>query len=64
MVQRPGKNWGLRAAACAAIIVWQIYGVARASVFSANEGNDLRYLVIGVALIELVAALLKLSADY
>ncbi len=64
MVQRPGKNWGVRAVACAAVVVWQIYDMASASVFSPGEGNVLQYLVIGAALIGLVASLLKLSADY
>jgi hypothetical protein len=64
MVQRPEKNWGLKAAACAAIVIWQIYDMASASVFSPNEGNYLRYLVIGAALFGLVASLVKLTADY
>jgi hypothetical protein len=64
MVRRPGKHWGLKAAACAAIVVWQIYEMASASVLSPSEGNYLRYLAIGAALFGLVASLLKLSADY
>ncbi len=64
MVQRPGKHWGLKAAACAAIVVWQIYEMASASVFSSSEGNYLRYIAIGAALFGLVTSLLKLSADY
>lgn len=64
MVERTGKHWGLKAAACAAIVVWQIYEMASASVFSPSEGDYLRYLVIGAALFGLVASLLKHSADY
>ncbi len=64
MVRRSGANWGIKAAACAAIIAWQIYEMARSSVFSPDEGNALRYLVIGVALFGLIASLLKLNADY
>ncbi|MGD0563932.1 MAG: hypothetical protein ABSA66_12655 [Roseiarcus sp.] len=64
MVQRREKNWGLKAAACGAIVIWQIYDMASASVFLPNEGNYLRYLVIGAALFGLVASLVKLTADY
>ncbi len=64
MVERKGKNWGLRAVVFAAIVVWQIYDMARASVFTSNGGDLLRYVVIGAALLGLVASLLKLSADY
>ena len=64
MVERKGKNWGLRAIVCAAVVVWQIYDMASASVFLPNEGNYLRYLVIGAALFGLVASLVKLTADY
>jgi len=64
MVGRPGKNWGLRALLCAAVVVWQIYDMASASVLTSNGSNVLRYVVIGAALLGLVASLLKLSADY
>ncbi len=64
MAQRPAKNWGLKALVCAAIVVWQIYEMASASVFAPNEGNTLRLLAIGVGLFGLIASLLKLSADY
>ncbi len=64
MVERLQKHWGLKAAACAAIVVWQIYEMASASVLSAGEGNYLRYLAIAGALLGLVASLVKLSADY
>ncbi len=64
MVRRPGKSWGLKAAACAAVVVWQIYDMAIASVLAPGEGNVLQYFVIGAALFGLVASLLKLSADY
>jgi hypothetical protein len=64
MVQRPEKHWGLKAAACAAIVVWQIYEMASASVLSPGDGNYLRYLAIAAALLGLVASLVKLSADY
>ncbi|MGD0185541.1 MAG: hypothetical protein ABSC25_09855 [Roseiarcus sp.] len=64
MVERKGKNWGLRAIVCAAVVVWQIYDMASASVLTSNGSNVLRYVVIGAALLGLVASLLKLSADY
>jgi hypothetical protein len=64
MVEGKGKNWGLRAIVCAAVVVWQIYDMASASVLASNGGNFLRYVVIGAALVGLVASLLKLSADY
>lgn len=63
MVRRQAKNWGLRAAAFAAIVVWQIYELASASVFSPNEGSLLHYLVVGIALFGLIASLVKMSAD-
>jgi hypothetical protein len=55
MIQGPGKNWGLRAAVCAAVVAWQLYDMASARVVASNEGDALRYIVIGVALIGLVA---------
>jgi hypothetical protein len=60
------RGWWFKpkAAACAAIVVWQIYEMANASVFSPNNGGYVRYFVIGTALFGLVASLLKLSADY
>ena len=64
MVGRPGKNWGLRALLCAAVVVWQIYDMASARVAASNEGDTWRYLVIGAALFGLVASLVKLSTDY
>ena len=65
MAPRQGRNWGLKAAACAAIVAWQIYEMASASLFAPNEAGDLlRYLAIGAALFGLVASLVKLSADY
>lgn len=64
MAPRQGRNWGLKAAACAAIVVWQIYEMANASLFAPSEGNLLRYLVIAAGLFGLVASLVKLSADY
>ncbi len=38
--------------------------MASARVVSSNESDALRYLVIGAALIGLVASLVKLIADY
>jgi hypothetical protein len=64
MVQRPGKNWGLRALVCAAVVAWQIYEMASARVSGSDDGDALRYVVIGVALIGLVASLVRLSVDY
>ncbi len=64
MVRQREKHWGLKAAVCAAIVVWQVYDMAKASVFSPSEGGYLRYFIIGAALFGLVASLVKLSADY
>ena len=58
------KNWGMRAAAFAAIIVWQIYESARASLSSSDDGALLRYLIIGAALFGLIVSLVKLGVDY
>jgi uncharacterized membrane protein YjfL (UPF0719 family) len=63
MVRRRAGHWGLKAAVCAAIVAWQVYEMATASVFEPNEGNYLRYLALGGALFGLVASLLKLSAE-
>ncbi len=64
MIQGPGKNWGLRAAVCAAVVAWQIGELASARAVFSNESDALRYLVIGAALIGLVASMVKLIADY
>ena len=60
----PRKNWGMRAAVCAAVVVWQIYESARASLFSSGEGELTRYVILGAALCGLVVSLLKLGVDY
>jgi hypothetical protein len=54
----------MRAAVCAAVVVWQIYESARASLFSSGEGELLRFLILGAALCGLVVSLLKLGVDY
>jgi hypothetical protein len=64
MVQRPGRSWGLRALVFAGVIVWEIYDLASARLFASNEGDTLRYIVIGAALCGLVVSLVKLSVDY
>ena len=58
------KHWGLKATACAAIVVWQIYEIANASALTRDSSDYLRYFVFGAALFGLVASLLKLSTDY
>ena len=63
MVKRQSKNWGLRAALCAAIVVWQIYEMATASVFAPGDASYAHYLIVGVALVGLVASLLKLVVE-
>lgn len=64
MALRQGSNWGLKAAACAAIVVWQIYEIVNASVFAPDDGKQLHYLIVGVGLVGLIASLVKLSVDY
>lgn len=64
MASRQQGNWGLKAIACAAVVIWQIYDMASASVLAPNEGNLLRYAVVGAGLVGLVASLVKLSVDY
>ena len=51
------------AALCAAVVIWQIYEMATASVFSPGDAGYVHYLVIGVALVGLVASLLKLVVE-
>ena len=63
MVKSQNKNWGLRAALCAAVVVWQIYELATASVFSPGDSGYVNYLIVGVALIGLIASLLKMVAE-
>ena len=63
MVKRQSKNWGLRAALCAGIVIWQIYEMATASVFAPGDPSYMHYLIIGVALVGLVASLLKLVVE-
>jgi hypothetical protein len=63
MVKRQSKNWGLRAALCAAVVVWQVYEMATASVFAPSDVGYVNYLIVGVALIGLVASLLKLVVE-
>jgi len=63
MVKSQSKNWGLRAALCAAVVVWQIYEMATASVFAPSDAGYVNYLIVGVALIGLVASLLKLVVE-
>lgn len=63
MVKSESKNWGVRAALCAAVIIWQVYEMATASVFSPADIGYTRYLIVGVALIGLVASLVKLVAE-
>ncbi len=63
MVKRQSKNWGLRAAFCAAVVVWQVYEMATASVSAPGDAGYVNYLIVGVALIGLVASLLKLVVE-
>jgi hypothetical protein len=63
MVRRQAGHWRLKAAVCAAIVAWQVYEMATASVFAPNEGNYLRYLIVGCALFGLVLSLVKLSGE-
>jgi hypothetical protein len=63
MVKREGKNWGLRAALCAAVVVWQIYEMATASVFSPGDAGYVHYLIVGVALAGLIASLVKMVVE-
>jgi hypothetical protein len=64
MAFRQGNNWGLKAAACAAIVVWQIYEIVNVSVFAPDDGKQLHYLIVAVGLVGLIASLVKLSVDY
>ena len=63
MVRKQSKNWGLRAALCAGVVVWQIYELATASVFTPGDVGYLNYLLGGAALFGLIASLLKLVVE-
>jgi len=64
MASRQGtQHWGLKAAACAAVVTWQIYELAKDSVFAVRESNLPHYILIAAALGGLVVSLLKLGAD-
>ena len=63
MVKRESGRWGLKAAVCAAIVVWQIYEMAVASVHASFDVGYASYLIIGLALVGLIASLLKLVTE-
>jgi hypothetical protein len=63
MVKNQSKNWGLRAALCAGVVIWQIYELATASVFAPGDTGYLNYLIAGVALFGLIASLLKMVVE-
>ena len=63
MVRRQGKNWGLRATLCAGVVVWEIYQYLTTSVMSPGQGGYVGMLILGAALVGLVASLLKLSTE-
>jgi hypothetical protein len=63
MVKRESKNWGLRAALCAGVIVWQIYEMSSASLFAPSDLGYAHYLIIGAALAGLTASLVKMLVE-
>jgi hypothetical protein len=63
MVSRQGKNWGLRAALCAGVVIWEIYQMATTSVTTPGQGGYVGALILGAALAGLVASLLKMSTE-
>jgi hypothetical protein len=63
MVKSQSKNWGLRAALCAAVVAWEIYQLATANMFALGDVSYVNYLVAGVALIGLVTSLVKLVVE-
>jgi len=64
MAERQGKNWGLRAVVCAAVVAWQIYDMVSARLTQSSEGDALRFVVIAAALFGLIVSLVRLSVDY
>jgi hypothetical protein len=57
------QDWGLRAALCAGVVIWQIYELTTASVFAPGDTGYLNYLIAGVALFGLIASLLKMVVE-
>jgi hypothetical protein len=63
MVRHQAKNWGLRATLCAGVVIWEIYQMATTSVMTPGQGGYTGALILGAALVGLVASLLKMSTE-
>jgi hypothetical protein len=62
MERRQSRHWGLRAVLFAAILLWQAYELV--SAFALGDVGYVHYLIFGVALVGLIASLMKLVVDY
>jgi hypothetical protein len=61
MPQPRGKNWGLQAALCAAVVAWQAYDIASATEEPRQAVALMQYFVIGSGLVGLVSALVLMA---
>jgi hypothetical protein len=62
MERRQSRHWGARAVLFAAILSWQAYEMVIARAL--GDAGYLHYLIFGVALVGLIASLMKLVGDY
>ena len=62
MERGQNRHWGLWAVLFAAILSWQAYELV--SAFALGDAGYVDYLIFGVALVGLIASLMKLVVDY
>ena len=61
MAQGKTKNWGLQAALCGAIVVWQIYEMASATEAPSQALALLNYFLLSCGLVGGVGALVMMA---
>jgi hypothetical protein len=61
MAQPKTKNWGLQAALCGAIVVWQIYDMASATEAPSQTLSLLHYFLLFCGLVGGVGALVMMA---
>jgi hypothetical protein len=61
MGQTRGKNWGVQAALCAGVVVWQIYEMATATEAPGQALALLQYSLLGCGAVGFIGALVMLA---
>jgi hypothetical protein len=61
MTQGKTKNWGLQAALCGVIVVWQIYDMASATEAPSQALSLLHYFLLFCSLVGGVGALVMMA---